>query len=116
MQVGEGADELFYGYEHWLRYMRLNRFIKPVISKDIKSFSFKSHRGNLLSNVLLNRTSFAGGALGFNIPEINNLLMGGVSQEFPLVNYVDYKWKDYFSNKNAEPLPTGPDLAKIIYD
>ena len=22
----------------------------------------------------------------------------------------------YFSNKNAEPLPTGPDLAKIIYD
>ena len=22
----------------------------------------------------------------------------------------------YFSNKNAEPLPTGPDLAKIIYE
>jgi hypothetical protein len=22
----------------------------------------------------------------------------------------------YFSNKNAEPLPTGSDLAKIIYD
>ena len=22
----------------------------------------------------------------------------------------------YFSNKNAEPLPIGPDLAKIIYD
>jgi len=22
----------------------------------------------------------------------------------------------YFSNKNVEPLPTGPDLAKIIYD
>ena len=22
----------------------------------------------------------------------------------------------YFSNKNAEPLPAGPDLAKIIYD
>ena len=102
VQVGEGADELFYGYEHWLRYMRLNRFIKPVISKDIKSFSFKSHRGNLLSNILLNRTSFAGGALGFNIPEINNLLMGGVSEEFQLVNYVDHKWKDYFSNKNAK--------------
>ena len=102
VQVGEGADELFYGYEHWLRYMRLNRFIKPVISKDIKSFSFKSHRGNLLSNILLNRTSFAGGALGFNIPEINNLLMGGVSEEFQLVNYVDRKWKDYFSIKNAK--------------
>ena len=22
----------------------------------------------------------------------------------------------YFSNKNADPLPAGPDLAKIIYD
>lgn len=22
----------------------------------------------------------------------------------------------YFSNKNAEPLPTGPELAKIIFD
>ena len=102
VQVGEGADELFYGYEHWLKYMRLNRFVKPIINKDIKSFNFKSHRGNLLSNILLNRTSFAGGALGFNIPEINKLISGGISKEFQLVNYVDNKWNDYFSNKNAK--------------
>jgi asparagine synthase (glutamine-hydrolysing) len=102
VQVGEGADELFYGYEHWLRYMRLNRFIKPIINKDIKSLKFKSHRGNLISNILFNRTSFAGGALGFNIPEINKLLSGGISKEFQLVNYVDNKWNDYFSNKNAK--------------
>ena len=25
-------------------------------------------------------------------------------------------FEKYFSNKNAEPLPMGPDLAKIIYD
>ena len=102
VQVGEGADELFYGYEHWLRYMRLNRFVKPIINKDIKSFNFKSHRRNLLSNILFNRTSFAGGALGFNIPEINKLLSEGITEEFQLVNYVDNKWNDYFSNKNAK--------------
>ena len=102
VQVGEGADELFYGYEHWLRYMKLNRFIKPLTKKDIKSLSFKNHRGNLLSNILLNRTSFAGGALGFNKPEINDMLSDGISEDFQLVNYVDNKWKNYFSNKNAK--------------
>ena len=102
VQVGEGADELFYGYEHWLRFLKLNRYLKPITKKDIKSLYLKSHRGNLVSNILLNRTSFAGGALGFNLPEIHNLLNGGLSKEFQLVNYVDNKWNDYFSNKNAK--------------
>ena len=102
VQVGEGADELFYGYEHWLRFMKLNRFLKPVTKKNFKSINFKGHRGNLVSNILLNRTSFAGGALGFNLPEIDNLLYGGISEEFQLVNYVDNKWNDFFSNKNAK--------------
>ena len=102
VQVGEGADELFYGYEHWLRFMKVNRFIKPVTKKDINSFHFKSHRGNLATNILLNRTSFAGGALGFNLPEIHSLLQGGITEEFQLVNYVDNKWNDYFSNKSAQ--------------
>ena len=102
VQVGEGADELFYGYEHWLRFMKLNRFLKPVTKKNFKSINFKGHRGNLVSNILLNRTSFAGGALGFNLPEIDNLLYEGISEEFQLVNYVDNKWNDFFSNKNAK--------------
>ena len=102
VQVGEGADELFYGYEHWLRFMKLNRFIKPLTSKSISSFHFKNHRGNLVTNILLNRTSFAGGALGFNLPEIDNLLYGGITDEFQLLNYVDNKWDDYFSNKSAQ--------------
>ena len=28
VQVGEGADELFYGYEHWNRFVKIV-FIKP---------------------------------------------------------------------------------------
>ena len=82
--------------------MKLNRFLKPLTKKDIKSINFKGHRGNLVSNILLNRTSFAGGALGFNLPEIDSLLNGGISEEFQLINYVDNKWNDYFLNKNAK--------------
>ena len=63
VQVGEGADELFYGYEHWIRFMKLNNFLSPITKSRSSNFNFKSHRGNMLSNILLNRTSFAGGAL-----------------------------------------------------
>ena len=101
VQVGEGADELFYGYEHWLRFMKLNSYIKPITKYRTSSFNFKNHRANLLSNILLNRTSFAGGALGFNLPEIDSLLIEGISEEFNLVHFVDNKWDEYFSNKNS---------------
>ena len=101
VQVGEGADELFYGYEHWIRFMKLNNFLSPITKSRSSNFNFKSHRGNMLSNILLNRTSFAGGALGFNLPEINNLLVEGITPEYELIHFVDNKWDDYFSNKNS---------------
>ena len=101
VQVGEGADELFYGYEHWLRFMKLNSFIKPITKYRSNSLNFKNHRGNLLSNILLNRTSFAGGALGFNLPEIDSLLIDGISEEYNLVHFVDNRWDEYFSKKNS---------------
>ena len=101
VQVGEGADELFYGYEHWLRFMKLNSFIKPITKYRSSSFNFKNHRGNLLSNILLNRTSFAGGALGFNLPEIDSLLIDGITEEYNLVHFVDNRWDEYFSNKDS---------------
>ena len=101
VQVGEGADELFYGYDHWIRFMKLNNLLRPITKSRSSSFNFKSHRGNMLSNILLNRTSFAGGALGFNLPEINNLLVEGITSEYELIHFVDNKWDDYFSNKNS---------------
>jgi asparagine synthase (glutamine-hydrolysing) len=102
VQVGEGADELFYGYDHWLRFIKLNRYIKPITKSSSNNFKFKGHRANLLSNILLNRTSFAGGALGFNLPEIEDLLVNGITDDYQLINYVDNKWDDYFSNKNSK--------------
>ena len=102
VQVGEGADELFYGYDHWLRFIKLNRYVKPIIKSSSSNFQFKGHRTNLLSNILLKRTSFAGGALGFNIPEIEDLLVNGITDDFELINYVDNKWDEFFSNKNSK--------------
>ena len=101
VQVGEGADELFYGYDHWIRFMKLNNVLRPITKSRSNSFNFKSHRGNMLSNILLNRTSFAGGVLGFNLPEINNLLFEGITQDYELIHFVDNKWDEYFSNKNS---------------
>ena len=101
VQVGEGADELFYGYDHWIRFMKLNNYLRPITKSRSNSFNFKNHRGDMLSNILLNRTSFAGGALGFNLPEINNLLFEGITQDYELIHFVDNKWDDYFSNKKS---------------
>ena len=82
--------------------MKLNKIIRPLTSKRNSSFTFKNHRSNLVSNILLNRTSFPGGALGFNIPEINKLVNSGISDEFSLIHHVDNMWDQYFSNKNAK--------------
>ena len=102
VQVGEGADELFYGYDHWNRYLKLNKFFKPFFKSTKKYSSFKNHRLNMLSNILFNRTSFAGGALGFNLKELDSLIKDGLPNHSDLIFYADNKWKDYFSNKNSK--------------
>jgi asparagine synthase (glutamine-hydrolysing) len=102
VQVGEGADELFYGYEHWLKFIRLNKLVKPIRNTNSKVSRFSSHRLNLLSNIIYGRTSFAGGALGFNLTEINKLVEGGVPNNSESLNYVDRKWDEYFSRDDAE--------------
>jgi len=101
VQVGEGADELFYGYDHWLRFIKLNKYIKSINQSRSNILDFKNHRMNLVSNILFNRTSFSGGAIGFNLSEINRIVDGGLSNEFQLINYVDNKWDEYFIKKSA---------------
>ena len=101
VQVGEGADELFYGYDHWLRFIKLNKYIKSINRSRSNILDFKNHRMNLVSNILFNRTSFSGGAIGFNLSEIDKLIDGGLSKEFELINYVDNKWDDYFTKESA---------------
>jgi asparagine synthase (glutamine-hydrolysing) len=101
VQVGEGADELFYGYEHWLRLLNLSRYIRPILSSSRTLNNFTNHRLNLLSNIIFNRTPFAGGALGFNLAEINSLITQNVYSDFKNVHKVDNKWQEY--NKQDHP-------------
>lgn len=101
VQVGEGADELFYGYEHWLRLLNLSRYIRPILGSSRTLNNFTNHRLNLLSNIIFNRTPFAGGALGFNLAEINSLITQDVYSDFKNVHKVDNKWQAY--NKQDHP-------------
>ena len=101
VQVGEGADELFYGYEHWLRLLNLSRYIRPILSSSRTLNNFTNHRLNLFSNIIFNRTPFAGGALGFNLAEINSLITQNVFSDFKNVHKVDNKWQEY--NKQNHP-------------
>lgn len=101
VQVGEGADELFYGYEHWLRLLNLSRYIRPILSSSRTFNNFTNHRLNLFSNIIFNRTPFAGGALGFNLAEINSLITQNVFSDFKNVHKVDNKWQEY--NKQDHP-------------
>ena len=80
--VGEGSDELFYGYDHWNRLLKLSKYKKPYSSVSNKFSKLSNHRLNLLSNMLTGSTTFAGGALGFNLAEINKLVSADISKPF----------------------------------
>ena len=102
VQVGEGSDELFYGYDHWLRFMKVSKYFRPIVPSRANLMNFKSHRLHLASNILFNRTSFAGGAIGFNLSELNQMIDGGLPKESELIHYVDNKWDTYFQSKEAK--------------
>ena len=102
VQVGEGSDELFYGYDHWNRLLKLSNYKKPFSSKNNKFSKFTNHRLNLLSNMLYGNTTFAGGALGFNLAEINKLVSGDISIDSGLIRYADNLWDNYFASKDAK--------------
>ena len=102
VQVGEGADELFYGYNHWLRFLKVNKYFKPLFKSQSQISTFSNHRINLISNIIFGRTSFAGGALGFNLSEINNLVDGGIPTESKSLYHVENRWNDYFSRDDAK--------------
>ena len=96
VQVGEGADELFYGYEHWLRFAKLYKSI-PKFNSISSQNNFKSHRANLLFNIIQNNNPFPGGAIGFNLAQIKELVEFDFTDNSNLINYSDNLWKDYLS-------------------
>ena len=99
VQVGEGADELFYGYEHWLRFAKLYKST-PKMQKSTAKNNFKSHRANLLLNIIQNNNPFPGGALGFNLAQIKQLVEFDFANNSNLINYSDNLWENYLSRED----------------
>ena len=99
VQVGEGADELFYGYEHWLRFAKLYKSI-PKFNSISSQNNFKSHRANLLFNIIQNNNPFPGGAIGFNLAQIKKLVEFDFTDNSNLINYSDNLWQDYLSRED----------------
>lgn len=77
-QVGEGADELFFGYPIYAQYKKVYdrfwhpsqkivpRFMKKILSSLGRTFVANLSRKELLTNWSTGRALFWGGALGFN--------------------------------------------------
>ena len=99
VQVGEGADELFYGYDHWLRFAKLYKSI-PKFNSISSQNNFKSHRANLLFNIIQNNNPFPGGAIGFNLAQIKKLVEFDFTDNSNLINYSDNLWQDYLSRED----------------
>ena len=99
VQVGEGADELFYGYDHWLRFAKLYKSI-PKFNSISSQNNFKSHRANLLFNIIQNNNPFPGGAVGFNLAQIKKLVKFDYTTNSNLINYSDNLWQDYYSRED----------------
>ena len=99
VQVGEGADELFYGYEHWLRFVKLYNRIPKFHTIGFKN-NLKSHRANLLLNIIQNNNPFPGGAIGFNLSQIKHLVEFDFTNDSNLINYSDNLWQNYLSRED----------------
>ena len=52
--------------------------------------------------MLSGKTTFAGGALGFNLAQINTLISKEISIDSGLIRFADNLWQDYFNNKDAK--------------
>lgn len=89
VQVGEGSDEQFFGYGHYLRmYRNQARFVRPLMSlpRSLRLLAYHSARGlafllrrggerlDLLRSVALDETFFWGGAIAWREEEKHRLL------------------------------------------
>ena len=52
--------------------------------------------------MLTGSTTFAGGALGFNLAEIYKLTTRDISVESGLIRFADHLWDDYFNSNDAK--------------
>ena len=112
-QVGEGADELFFGYTNWLRTSKINllinniffpKFLKKLILLFYKKFNIQyKYTSDLLKRSVENKPIFWGGAEAFSSFEKNELFSNSFKKKiknFDSWNCVKPHYE--FFNKNAK--------------
>ncbi len=112
-QVGEGADELFFGYTNWLRTSRIDSLINnnffPKLLKKLILFIYKKfniqykYTSDLLRRSLEKKPIFWGGAEAFSSFEKNNLFSESFKEKIKSFDSWDCIKPHYeFFNKNAK--------------
>ena len=112
-QVGEGADELFFGYTNWLRTSRINlllnnfffpNFLKKLILLLYKKFNIQyKYTADLLRRSLEKKPIFWGGAEAFSSFEKNQLFSNNFKKKIKNFDSWDCIRPHYeFFNKNAK--------------
>ena len=95
-QVGEGADELFFGYSNWYRTLKIDsilnniffpKFLKKLILWFYKKFNIQyKYTSDLLRRSLEKKPIFWGGAEAFSSFEKNELFSNGFQKK---IKYFD---------------------------
>ena len=112
-QVGEGADELFFGYTNWLRTSKINlllnnfffpNFLKKLILLFYKKFNIQyKYTADLLKRSLEKKPIFWGGAEAFSSFEKNQLFSNSFKKKIKNFDSWDCIRPHYeFFNKNAK--------------
>lgn len=90
-QVGEGADELFWGYPHWKKVLGLQRFLNLPFGEPLAKLTAFAGRWTLLNNVrryeymvrqARHQPIFWGGAEAFSDREKRRLLSPRLQKKF----------------------------------
>jgi len=90
-QVGEGADELFFGYDSWRTYLKLQKlanvpgfgWAKKLLYQGLRvAGKDNSHYAALLSRDLAGHPVFWGGAHAFTEHEKQSILSGRMRRQF----------------------------------
>lgn len=140
VQVGEGADELFFGYpvyaqhaklaETWWKYglRTVPPFLRKPLSKALGLFLHKRpHYADLVRNWAHGRTHFWSGAVAFSEKQKEMLLSGAIQENHkidPVVakiypglaqNFDSYSIIDYHRKRLFEALPHADFGQEMLY-
>jgi len=123
VQVGEGSDELFFGYNIYAQYYKLNKLfwrpakaLLPEFAKKLlykvgkKFFAHKPNITDTLHKLSKNQNLFWGGAIAFNEDQKRDFFDNNIKKDFSSHEIVS----NYFSKLNKKS-PNASFIQKVMY-